>query len=331
MDESGKPPPGAAAAARRRDPLLEHPGYLGYFTGSGSFVVLIHADWPAYPAPGGGAGALLDFGQFPEGTTFKPIDDIDECVLFVAIDSAHDGALWSEGAFHVAVWHSDLLELSEQGWLAGVRAVSQLEWKLARRDALRDHLRATAARSGVVIDGDPLDRLLIEKASGEFERITFPPLSEDDADDWPHQFLNRPGFDPTTPIALTQQGLTQVEHQQAAQVLPDGMARAAALLDLGFNDSAVREAAVVLETALRHRTGSQRYGQRLVDDFLAQLADTEAVNSVLKAMGTALRTAFKFVRNEFAHGVIDVSPGRARALVVRFADLLLAVEQASSE
>ena len=330
MDESREPPPGGAAAAIRRDSLLEHPGYLGHFTGSGSFVVLIHADWPAYPAPAGGTGALLDLGQFPAGTTFKPIDDIDECVLFVAVDSAHDGALWSEGAFHIAIWHSDLLELSAQGWLAGVRAVSQREWELARRDELRDHIRATAARSGDVFDSDPLDMLFFEKSPGEFVPVTLPPLSDDDEDDCAGSFLNRPKFDPATPVALTQQGLTQLDDQQAAQALPDALARAAALLDLGFNDSAVREAAVVLETALRQTTGSRRYGQRLVDDFLATLADAGAVNSFLKGTETAMRTAFKFVRNEFAHSLVDVSPGRARALVVRFADLLLAVEQTTA-
>jgi hypothetical protein len=57
-------------------------GYLGYWH-RGEYVVAIHADWPAYPGPGA-VNALYDMCQFPHGTVFTPIDDIDRCVLFVA-------------------------------------------------------------------------------------------------------------------------------------------------------------------------------------------------------------------------------------------------------
>jgi hypothetical protein len=309
-----------------RDPLLEHPGYLGYFTRGGSFVVAIHADWPAYPAPSSD-GALLDLGQFPPGTTFTPIDDIDECVLFVAAESVRGGDVWSERAFHIAVWHADLIELSERGILAGVQPGTQREWELGRRETLRAHVRDSAAREGVTFDDDPLDHLFYEMR-GEFVPLHLPPVDDEDEDDedWPGPRC-RPMFDPEIPVTLTPVGLAQLEGQQTKRPLPPSMERAAAMLGLGFNDSAVREASVVLETELRQATGSTRYGQKLVDDFVALLVAKGAVNSTVKAVGTAMRTAFKFVRNDFAHGVVDVSPGRTRALLGRFAELLEFVDE----
>jgi hypothetical protein len=73
----------------------------------------IHADWPAYPGQGTG-DALYDLCQFPHGTTFRSIDDIDRCVLFVASDQAPHADVWSKNAFHIAVWHSDLIELADE-------------------------------------------------------------------------------------------------------------------------------------------------------------------------------------------------------------------------
>ena len=61
--------------------MSDFPGYLGW-TSQG--VIAIHADWPAYPAEHGWGAALASFGMFPEGTQFARIDDIDQCLLFIA-------------------------------------------------------------------------------------------------------------------------------------------------------------------------------------------------------------------------------------------------------
>ncbi|WP_262391881.1 hypothetical protein [Nocardiopsis sp. CNR-923] len=102
--------------------ITAHPGWFGsgYGGSSGTLTLAIHADWPAYPCAPGGLHGLFDLAQFPEGTLFDPIDDIDRCVLFVAYkydpkkpDRPKDP--FSVDAYQVAIWHEDLLSLQEQG------------------------------------------------------------------------------------------------------------------------------------------------------------------------------------------------------------------------
>src|SRR3954464_4375134 len=103
--------------ARSQD--IQHPpGWFGagYGGSSGTFILGIHANWPAYPCTPGGLHGLFDLAQFPEGTLFDPIDDIDRCTLFVAykIDSKKPDRPkdpFSVDAYQVAIWHEDLLSL----------------------------------------------------------------------------------------------------------------------------------------------------------------------------------------------------------------------------
>jgi hypothetical protein len=74
-----------------------------------------------YPAEHGWPVALESLCLFPEGTTFRPIGDIDRCVLFVAEEFEANRDPFSEQNFHVAVWHEDLLELVNLGKGAGWR------------------------------------------------------------------------------------------------------------------------------------------------------------------------------------------------------------------
>jgi hypothetical protein len=63
--------------------VSEHPGWFGWGYGGshGEMILGIQADWSAYPCAPGGSHGLFDLAQFPEGTRFFPIDDIDRCVL----------------------------------------------------------------------------------------------------------------------------------------------------------------------------------------------------------------------------------------------------------
>jgi hypothetical protein len=81
---------------------------------------------------------LVDLAQFPEGTQFEPIDDIDRCVLLSAYnyDPKKPGRprdSWSSEAFQLAIWHEDLIPLGKQGLIGGVRPISEREWQLRRR------------------------------------------------------------------------------------------------------------------------------------------------------------------------------------------------------
>jgi len=105
--------------------IENHPGYLGW-TSKG--VIAIHADWPAYAVKHGWRYALMTLGQFPGGTSFRVIDDIDQCFLFIVglpddVDDKFD-----ERHFHVALWHEDALELSNQGYVSGVSGLTPQQW-----------------------------------------------------------------------------------------------------------------------------------------------------------------------------------------------------------
>src|SRR5437773_765680 len=95
--------------------LTDHPGFMEYEDGS---IEVLHADWPVYPAGHGWKVSLQSFAMFPQAICFRQIDDIDQCLLLVAVGSgpclAPQGTLFDEKWFHVAVWRDDLKAMCEQ-------------------------------------------------------------------------------------------------------------------------------------------------------------------------------------------------------------------------
>ena len=95
------------------------------------------------------------------------------------------------------------------------------------------------------------------------------------------------------------------------------------LIENGLYDTAIRELGVLIESRMRALSGSGTYGQRLVDAFIEGLRESGAfVSAYLKVLRTELRTAMAFVRNEFAHNVVDLSRARAIAVIGRLSHLL---------
>lgn len=81
--------------------LRDHPGYFG-ITSQG--VIAIHADWPIYPEEHGADLALVWLTGFPQRTTFKRIDDIDLCNLFlINVKRSNQADPFDERNFHVAI------------------------------------------------------------------------------------------------------------------------------------------------------------------------------------------------------------------------------------
>ena len=79
-------------------------------------------DWPTYPEEHGADVALRSLGLFPEGTTFRQLDDCDRCVLFLAQvpgETPPSDPMIAPGR-HVAVWHEDLQELRAAGLATGL-------------------------------------------------------------------------------------------------------------------------------------------------------------------------------------------------------------------
>jgi len=79
-----------------------------------------------YPEEHGAELALLWLTAFPNGTSFKKIDDIDQCLLLIADVRGSNQNPFSERHFHVAIWHEDLRELHRQGLINGV--LGEREW-----------------------------------------------------------------------------------------------------------------------------------------------------------------------------------------------------------
>src|SRR5687767_8343696 len=125
--------------------LNKHAGYLDPAFQRG---IPIHADWPIYPEEEGAGLALAGFTSFPPGTVFKRIDDIDRCVLFFAdVKHPQHNDPFNEKNFHVAVWHEDLLQLQEDGFIEGVTPVSGRRWEEIKRSEILDEIWERMKRS----------------------------------------------------------------------------------------------------------------------------------------------------------------------------------------
>ena len=92
----------------------------------------LHADWPYYPAPPGGLNALLDLCQYPRGTTFLAIDDIDQVLLLLAEQYRANGDDYHDDNFFAAGWHEDLKHLQEEGLVAGLEWGTLDEWTYSK-------------------------------------------------------------------------------------------------------------------------------------------------------------------------------------------------------
>jgi hypothetical protein len=309
---------------------MDYPGNLGYWH-RGSYVLGIHADWPAYPGRGTG-DALYELCQFPHGTTFRPIDDIDLCALFIVSGQAPYADVWSKNEFHVAIWHSDLNELADEMLVDGIISPRDIEVRKARRDESRADLRRSLEADGAIIDGDP-DDLRVQIEEDEYPMSVF--YSQEDRDEILEEYGDYPNnerviFDPQSSVEVTSRGWAELERLLQNEPILSRFERLQKLADLGMYDTAIREAGAILETALKEATGSSKYGLRLVDIFVEKLEnDQRYTDASVKRFRTDLRTAFKFIRNEFAHRTADVPRDRALALLVRFAALIESVKESS--
>ncbi len=318
------------AASARDGGLSAHPGWFGwdYSGGSGRFILAMHADWPAYPCEPGPGHALFDLAQFPRGTQFEPISDIDRCVLFSAVnyDTKKPGRPkdpWSRDEYQVAVWHEDLIYLQQQGVINGVTPISEREWMLRQR----------------IGAGWTWGRKLYTKDDeGNFHECDWPrlpeaPCEEDFFADDPYEYpaFEHDGID--SPVTITDAGWEVVTRELGAAIaLPETLPDLQKQLDQQLYDSAIREVGIAIEAALRDALGTDDgYGQKLVNDFVAHLKDEIFVlNTALKIYRLRLRTFFKFVRNPHAHHKIQLTQPHALALIAHALDLLSDIQQLSA-
>lgn len=121
-------------------------------------------------------------------------------------------------------------------------------------------------------------------------------------------------------VTITSAGWGHLESILSASLeLPDDLApRIEVLIDAGLFDAAIRDVGIALETQMRLRTGSGRFGLGLVEEFVNSLAVADRyTGAYVKLVRAELRTAMKFVRNEFAHNLLDLDAVQGKAILGR--------------
>ncbi|MGW9305138.1 hypothetical protein ACWHA3_30535 [Streptomyces cyaneofuscatus] len=310
--------------------ITDHPGWFGWGYGgsNGTHILAIHADWPAYPCPPGELYGLFDLAQFPEGTQFDPIDEIDRCVLFVAHKydpkkPSRPEDPFSADVYQVAIWYEDLFSLQEKGLISGITRISEREWQLRRR---------------IGFGWQWGQKLYRKDAQGKLIEHDWPALPEaPQAEDMefgtsPYEYpaFERNGVDSS--VTVTRDGWQLViEKLTSAIELPDDLPDLRKLLEHELYDSAIREVGIAVESALRDAVGTDDgFGQRLVKQFIDHLADDLfTYNTVLKIYRLRLRTFFKFVRNPHAHHKFPVTRSHGLALIAGALHLLSDIKELS--
>ncbi len=217
---------------------------------------------------------------------------------------------------HVALRLEELLELDDRGLVVGI----DVEQRLTTEQL---HLKRTLGPElyDSVISGEQVLGTMVD---GQFTPIPLP--DDDDAsddDDWAmaHQRTpERVAMFEGSQIHLTAAALPELERvaRSILEIPPSVQDRISVMLQSGLFDSAIRDLGAALESRMRSVTGTNDYGQRLVDRYVQSMLDSGTfLPARVKSLRQELRAIFKFVRNEFAHGLQEVPPGRGYALISR--------------
>jgi hypothetical protein len=98
----------------------------------------------------------------------------------------------------------------------------------------------------------------------------------------------------------------------------------------GLYDTAVREACVTLEQAIKNEIKSKMWGKRLTDNLLKSLRDEDRVlESSIRTYSQELRMVFKLVRNVFMHNIKKIDQDEARILLFQVFRVITAINESS--
>jgi hypothetical protein len=266
-----------------------------------------------YPEEHGPDLPLLWLTAFPEGTHFKNIDEIDQCSLFMAMPPhPHPSDPFSERNFHVAIWNEDLIELHERGHVTGIdRTITARGWRRRQLDKLSK------------------GPLFYETADGTLHEIDRRRYEEGYDDEDPYSVeVSREG------IAVSTSGRAYIASvlRKTAEDFSLLSSRVPPLLKLGYFDIAVREACVSLEWQIKSTIGSSLWGNQLADAFIAQVrASGLFIDSFVKILRAKVRTAFKFIRNDYAHNLRDMDEITCKALLLRLSSVKRDLDEVCGE
>jgi len=287
--------------------ILNLPGNLGPVRGS--LITIHHYNWPAYPIGEDYFEALLSFSLFPAGTGFIEIDNGDGSILFAAqIDGLNDRNLYDDKNFHICAWHSDLLEMNDLDLIAGVKSANDFEIELDRWNKM-------VKRIGT-------DQLFCE-VNGQMQKINPPSQSEgfDNEDDFRCFAIV-----PESTIRLTPKAFFHV-HEKVSELSCDFITDISpvvrSLYDLGHHEPAVRQAVVTLEDSIKRHLGSTRFGAKLGEEFIQYLRNEANIpESSIRSYSQELRMVFKFIRNVYAHNIVQIDETGALVLLLRIYKVL---------
>ncbi|WP_162055897.1 hypothetical protein [Pontibacter pamirensis] len=283
------------------------PGLLGY-----SGIIGIHADWPIYPTGAGWKVALKTIGNFPFGTEFYQIDDIDKCKLLLNQNPEQLTDCFDYKHYHSAVWHEDLIELKNKGYIVGVDAVSEFEFDMIKFERFKSELGRNLQEDE---EGNIILHSMDEKGKSK-ELIYYKPLRPSDDDEWE---FNEFAIISNT-ITLTSKGLTKLSELANDFIYCDEFKDLVEpFIKIRRYDTAVREASLLLETTIKGFHNETLFGQQLIDFHIKDLIKQNHgfFSAAIKCYRGELRTIFKFIRNDFAHNFKILSEEQCRLILNR--------------
>lgn len=285
--------------------MLGHPGYLGY-----GGILAIHADWPAYPVSIGGEYAIKRIASFPKGTNLYFVDDIDRCILFSDSNPIQANDEFNSKLFHVAIWHSDLIELHKRGFINGIIIINEFEFRIWQHETMMIEM---------VEDG-----LEIEEIDNGFNIIQtnkkiFIKRPKPEDEDELYSWINTQCVRVVDSIAITKSGwkfleenadLSELDSELSDLVLP--------LIKIEKFDTAIREAALMIESKLKTFHGNKMYGQKLINHHIGRIIEERGKTSAaIKGYRHILRSTFKFIRNDFAHNFKKINLSQTLSVLDR--------------
>lgn len=273
----------------------------------------------------GWEGALENISWFKTDSKFYQIDDMYGCLDFVVNVDPED--FFQKGwevdpdkHYFISIEHEDLNKLRKLGYVKGVKRVTEYDYKYWR---YQDILKSMKIKIGedkryYLPDGRsyPEDHFSVIKPKKWRYK------DDENKDKWcviPHGYFQ-----------LTKKGVRKIRTTSVDfQIRPDVFKRVSPLMKIKYYDSAVREAAIMLELRLKEFNNDVKgYGLPLVAKHLERLkVRFEGESEYLKYYKNYLKSSIKFHRNEYAHGFPLTNKLRAEKLVKMFSQLMDITEE----
>jgi hypothetical protein len=293
--------------------LDQFPGLLGY-----GGIIAIHANWPMYPAGIGWKIALRALGNFPKGTKFYEIDDIDRCKLLINQEPNKFKDPFDYNNYQIATWHEDLIELKKKGLIKGIKEKSEYEFEIIRFENFKRTLG-----DGLKLDQEGNVILYIKDENGDFiESKHYKP--ECDEDEEKFAFRNCVIIPET--ISLTDKGIIELISLSKEISLSNELKNLVEpLMQIRRYDTAIRDASLLLETQIKNYHDKPKlFGQKLVDYHINEvIGNNDDFNSAaIKCYRGELRTIFKFIRNDFAHNFKILTEEQCLVILSRIDDAI---------